>query len=237
MYALRIVHASVQVQRGKGKLITLTIDGQTIQTQPNRTLLEAAREHAIWIPTLCYHEALQPYGGCRLCVVEMETPQGPKVVSACTYPCESGATVRTNTEIVRQSRQVAAELLLARAGHIPFIRQLATSLGVISTPYTLPHGDCILCARCVRACREIVGVGAISMANRGTDREVVPPFRISSADCIECATCVLLCPTGAITLQDITDPKRTLHNWPSKYVRWACRLCEYHLGEELKAGK
>jgi NADH dehydrogenase/NADH:ubiquinone oxidoreductase subunit G len=80
----------------------------------------------------------------------------------------------------------------------------------------------------VRACREIVGVGAISMANRGADREVVPPFRISSADCIECATCVLVCPTGAITLQDISDPSRTLHSWPSEYVRRACRLCEYH---------
>ena len=209
-------------------MLTLTIDGKPIQTPPRRTLLEAARENAIWIPTLCYHEALQPYGGCRLCVVELETPHGPKVVSACTYPCEQGAVIRTDTEIVRQSRQVAAELLLARAGHVPFIRQLAASLGVHSTPYSLPSGDCVLCARCVRACREIAGVGAISMANRGAGREVVPPFRIASADCIECATCVLVCPTGAMVLQDISDRGRTLHSWPSEYVRRACRLCEYH---------
>jgi predicted molibdopterin-dependent oxidoreductase YjgC len=136
--------------------------------------------------------------------------------------------VRTNTELVRQSRQVAAELLLARAGHVPFIQELAATLGVYSTPYTLPHDDCILCARCVRACREIVGVGAISMANRGPDRTVTPPFRISSADCIECATCVLVCPTGAITLQDITDRERTMHTWPSEFARRACRLCDYH---------
>ena len=88
-------------------MITLTIDGQQIQTQPNRTLLETAREHAIRIPTLCYHEALKPYGGCRLCVVELETPRGPRLVAACTHPCEEGAVVRTNTEIVRQTRQVA----------------------------------------------------------------------------------------------------------------------------------
>lgn len=210
-------------------MIALTIDGKKIQTQPGRTILEAAREHGIWIPTLCYHEALRPYGGCRLCVVELKVPRGSRVVAACTYPCEDGMVVHTDTESVRQSRQVAAELLLARAGHVPFIRELAANLGVRSTPYTLPADDCILCARCVRACREIVGVGAISMANRGPDREVVPPFRISSADCIECATCVLICPTGAITLQDITDRGRTMHTWPSEYARGACRLCEYHM--------
>ena len=104
---------------------TLMIDGKKIETQPDRTLLEAAREHGIWIPTLCYHEALKPYGGCRLCVVELETPRGPRLVAACTYPCEDGAVVHTDTEIVRQSRQVAAELLLARAGHVPFIQELA----------------------------------------------------------------------------------------------------------------
>ena len=139
--------------------------------------------------------------------------------------------MRTDSEIVRQSRQVAAGLLLARAGHIPFIRELAASLGVHSTPYILPVDDCILCARCVRACREIVGVGAISMVNRGANRAVAPPFHISSADCIECATCVLVCPTGAITLQDITDRERTVHTWSSEYARRACRLCEYHLEE------
>ena len=209
-------------------MITLTIDGKRNQTQPDRTLLEAAREHANWIPTLCYHEALKPYGGCRLCVVELETPRGPRLVAACTHPCEDGAVVRTDAQIVRQSRRVAAELLLARAGHISFIQELAENLGVRTTPYTLPADDCILCARCVRACREIVGVGAISMAKRGANREVTAPFRFSSADCIECATCVLVCPTGAITLEDITDRTRTLHTWPSEYARRACRLCEYH---------
>lgn len=210
-------------------MITLTIDGQELRTRPGRTLLEAAREHGIWIPTLCYHEALEPYGGCRLCVVELETPRGPRVVAACTYPCQEGAVVHTDTQTVRQSRQVAAELLLARAGHIPFIQELAASLGVHSTPYTLPVDNCVLCARCVRACREIVGVGAISMTERGSGREVATPFHISSADCIECATCVLVCPTGAITLQDITDRGRSLHTWPTEYARRACRLCEYHI--------
>ena len=210
-----------------GNMTTLTIDGKRVHVQPGLSVLEAAREHQIWVPTLCYHEALQPYGGCRLCLVELETPAGPRVVAACVHPCQDGAVLHTDTETVRQARQVAAELLLARAGHIPFVRELAASLGVHSTPYSLPGDDCILCARCVRACREIVGVGAIGMAHRGASREVGPPFEISSADCIECGTCVLVCPTGAISLARITDQGRTVHTWPSEFVRRACRLCEY----------
>ncbi|GAB4548091.1 MAG: hypothetical protein Kow0063_42950 [Anaerolineae bacterium] len=209
-------------------MLALTIDSQKIQTPPGRTILEVAREQGIWIPTLCYHEALKPYGGCRLCVVELETPQGSKVVAACTHPCQDGVVVHTDTQIVRQLRQVAAELLLARAGHIPFIQELAASLGVYETPYSLPQDACVLCARCARACREIVGVGAISMVNRGAERMVAPPFHISSPDCIECATCVLVCPTGAISLKDISDRDRTVHTWPAEYPRRACRLCEYH---------
>jgi bidirectional [NiFe] hydrogenase diaphorase subunit len=214
-------------------MISLTIDGRELEVEPGRTLLEAARENGIEIPTLCYHEALKPYGGCRLCVVSLDTPRGPRIVAACTHPCEDGAVVQTDTEQVVQSRQIAAQLLLARAGHVPFIQRLAASVGVESTPFTLPTDTCVLCSRCVRACREIVGAGAISMANRGSERVVAPPFQISSADCIECATCVFVCPTDAITLEDITDRDRNVHEWPSEYARGACRLCEYHADEWL----
>ncbi len=209
-------------------MIRLTIDGNKIKVESGRTLLEAAREQGVHIPTLCYHEALAPFGGCRMCVVELETPRGPRVVAACTHPAEEDAEVNTDSDNVRRLRQVAAQLLLARAGHVSSIRTLAASVGVTSTPFTLPTDACVLCARCVRACSEIVGIGAISMAHRGSERTVSPPFRISSADCIECATCVFVCPTGAITLRDITDRNRTVHDWSSDYARGSCRLCEYH---------
>ncbi len=215
-------------------MIGLAIDGKKIRVEPGRTLLEAARENGIHIPTLCYHEALTPFGGCRMCVVELETPRGPRVVAACTHPAEEGAEVTTGSDNVLRLRQVAAQLLLARAGQVPYIRQLADSVGATSTPYTLPNDACVLCARCVRACREIVGVGAISMAHRGSERTVSAPFRISSADCIECATCVFVCPTGAITLNDITDRDRTVHEWSSDFVRGSCRLCEYHADHWLE---
>jgi len=217
-------------------MIALTIDGKELEVEAGRTLLEAARENVIQIPTLCYHEALKPYGGCRMCVVELETPRGPRVVASCTYPVEDGAVVHTDTDQIGHLRKVAAQLLLARAGHTPFIQELAASVGVDSTPFTLPTDSCVLCSRCVRACQEIVGIGAISMANRGSDRMVAPPFSISSADCIECATCVQVCPTDAITLKLITDRDRTVHVWPSEYSRGACRLCEYHADEWMDVG-
>jgi NADH dehydrogenase/NADH:ubiquinone oxidoreductase subunit G len=216
-------------------MIRLVINGKKIEVAPGRTLLEAARENDIHIPTLCYHEALKPFGGCRMCVVEVSTPRGPRVVAACTHPAEDNAEVVTDSDNVLKLRRTAAQLLLARAGHVPYIRQLADSVGVTSTPFTLKSDACVLCSRCVRACREIVGVGAISMAHRGSHRTVSSPFRISSAECIECATCVFVCPTGAITLSDITDRDRTVHQWSSEFVRGSCRLCEYHADEWLEA--
>lgn len=205
----------------------LTIDDKTLEVPPGYTLLQAARENGIYIPTLCYHEAMLPYGACRLCMVELDTPRGGRLAAACTYPCEEGLVVRTNSEPVMQTRRAVVELLLASAGHLPAVRALADELGVTAPYVTLEPNDCILCGLCVRACREIVGVGAISLINRGMEREVGTPFRIASADCIECATCALVCPTGAIRLEHIAQPSRTRHAWPSAYARRACRLCEY----------
>ncbi len=208
-------------------MIQLTIDDRPIQVPRGYTLLQAAREHGIWIPTLCYHEAMLPYGACRLCLVELPGPRGGKLVPSCTYPCEAGLIVHTHTELVLGARRAVVELLLATAGHLPAVRALADELGVAAPYVSLEPDDCILCGLCVRACRELVGVGAISLINRGMARQVGTPFQISSADCIECATCALVCPTGAIHIEHIAHPIRTSHTWPSAFARRACRLCEY----------
>ncbi len=209
-------------------MITLTIDGQEIQSQEGRTILEAAREHHVPIPTLCYHEALAPFAACRMCVVELENRRGGQLVPACAYPCEEGLVVCTNSEKVRSSRRMTLELLMASAAHVPLIRAMAEELGITAPRFTMEKDDCILCGLCVRACHEIVGVGAISVINRGIEKKVSPPFRIASNVCIECGTCILVCPTGAITLADITGGRPTVHPWESEFEEMDCRICGHH---------
>ena len=207
-------------------MIHLRIDDYAIAVPPGYSVLQAAREHGIAIPTLCYLESLPPYAACRLCLVEIATPRGGKLAASCAYPCEEGLVVRTDTELVLNARRTVVELLMSTAGHLPVVQRLAQELGVQAPYVTLEPNDCILCGLCVRACREIVGVGAISLTHRGMERAVSTPFEISSADCIECATCALVCPTGAIRVEQFTRPVRTLHTWGSAYARRACRLCE-----------
>jgi bidirectional [NiFe] hydrogenase diaphorase subunit len=208
-------------------MIYLTIDDQPIAASPGYTLLQAARECGIHVPTLCYLESLAPYAACRLCLVELVSPRGSKQVASCAYPCEEGLVVRTHSDMVLDARRTVVELLMSTAGHLPVVQALAAELGGPAPYVTLESNDCILCGLCVRACREIVGVGAISLVNRGMARAVSTPFQISSADCIECATCALVCPTGAIRVEQFTRPARTSHTWTSAYARRACRLCEY----------
>ena len=209
-------------------MIRLTVDGREVETEPDRTILEVAREHGIHIPTLCYHEAMEPFAACRLCVVEVQTGQGRQLVASCAYPCTDSLVVYTNSDVVLQSRRMSVELLMASAAHVPIIRQLADELGVTAPRFTMEKNDCILCGLCVRACLEIVGVGAISVVNRGIKKKVSPPFHIASDVCIGCGTCVLVCPTGAISLADITGGAQTVHPWESEFEAVKCRLCGHH---------
>jgi NADH dehydrogenase/NADH:ubiquinone oxidoreductase subunit G len=206
----------------------ITIDGRQVEAKEGRTILQVARENAIHIPTLCYHEALQPFGACRLCVVEIETSRDRTLVTSCTYPCSEGLVVHTASDAVLRSRRITVELLMASAQHVPLIQQLAAELGVREPRFTLPENACILCGLCVRACNEIVGVGAISVINRGIDKKVSPPFHIASNACVSCGTCVLICPTGAITLADINGGAETAHNWDSGFETVSCQLCGHH---------
>lgn len=200
-------------------MVKLTIDNRSIEVQAGETLLEAAREHGISIPTLCYHEAVEPYAACRLCVVELVTPRGSKLVASCSQPCEPGMNVLTDSPRVQASRRITAELLMASGAHLPLVQAVAKAMGVTQVRYSLPSDDCILCGLCVRACDELVGARAISLVQRGLNKKFAPPFEITSSACISCATCVLICPTGAITLADITPMPHREHDARS------CRVC------------
>ncbi|MCK5633451.1 MAG: (2Fe-2S)-binding protein, partial [Anaerolineales bacterium] len=201
--------------------------GSEIQVPEARSVLEACREHGIHVPTLCYHPALEPYGACRLCMIELSSPsRPPRLVASCVHPCEEGAVIETDSAAVRKSRRTTIELLLAGAHNDAMLLALAEEYGVTEIRFTLPEEDlCVLCGLCVRACQEIVGVGAISLINRGMARKVSTPFQIASSTCIACGTCVLICPTDAIKLKDITH-FHSVHGTDSEFDRVYCQVCD-----------
>jgi NADH dehydrogenase/NADH:ubiquinone oxidoreductase subunit G len=210
-------------------LIHLTIDEQAIEVPAGRTLLEACREHGIHIPTLCYHPALEPYGACRLCVVEVSVGgRKPRLVASCVYPCEEGAVVKTNNEMVIRSRRITAELILSGSYHTPEMLALGEELGVKEVRFKLEQENaCVLCGLCVRACKEIVGVSAISVIQRGISKKVSTPFEVTSSRCIGCGTCVLICPTGAFKFESVAG-----FQYVSPFES-AYHLGYYRLGGEL----
>ena len=192
-------------------MIQLTINNKKVSVTGERTILEACREHGFEIPTLCYHPALEPFGACRLCVVEVSSSGRPaRLTASCVTPCADGMLVETHSPNVLKSRKMTAELLLAEAYHNPEILRLAAELGVSEVRYQSEQiDDCVLCELCVRACKEIVGVEAISTIYRGFGKKVSPPFQIKSKVCIACGTCVLICPTNAIELNNIAGYERS----------------------------
>ncbi len=192
-------------------MVTLTIDGRKIEAVEGTTILKAAKELGIEIPTLCYHPALEPYQACRVCVVEATQAGRSKVVASCGQTAADGMEVRTDSERALRARRMVVELLLARAPASDEIRDLAGRLGIDVGRFQAKNEKekCILCGLCVRMCNEVMKVGAISFANRGALMEVVPPFKEFSEVCTTCGACAYVCPTGAIRVEDITDQKIT----------------------------
>ncbi len=186
-------------------MVTLSIDGQMAHVQHQTPVLEVAKSLGIHIPTLCYHEAVQAYGSCRLCVVEAIRNNRSKLVTSCNYPAEEGLVVLTATERVKEARKMVVELLSARCPDVPLIQQLAEDMGIKTSRFKKKEDQrCILCGLCVRACEQMVGVSAISFSSRGIEREVNTPFGVNSDVCIGCGTCTYICPTSCIEM--VGDP-------------------------------
>jgi bidirectional [NiFe] hydrogenase diaphorase subunit len=181
-------------------MVTFKINGREVEAQPDWTVLEAAREKGIHIPTLCYHEAVGPSGACRLCVVEIIEGNWSKVVISCMYPVKEGITVLTDSDRVKNVRRWILEMLLAECPASKEIQDLAAEYGVTTTRFVSknPEEQCMLCGLCVRVCREVVGVSAISTVGRGVHKVIGTPFGRASEDCVACGSCVTVCPTGAM---------------------------------------
>jgi bidirectional [NiFe] hydrogenase diaphorase subunit len=181
-------------------MITFDINGKEVQGQEGWTILDVARWHGIDIPTLCHHEALEPYGACRMCVVEVDDGRRSRVAISCMYPIRPGLKVQTDSPRVANVRRWIVQLLLDESPEAPKIQELAKSFGVTPSRFQKKGVDfaCHLCGLCVRTCQEVAGVQALTFSNRGLRKEVATPYHKRSTDCIRCGTCLYVCPTGAM---------------------------------------
>ena len=178
--------------------IILQIDGKEIAASEGMTVLEAAKKAGISIPTLCHHEKLEPYGGCRFCTVEAEVRGRTQLVAACLYPVAKDLVVRTRSEKVDRIRKMILELLLSHAPDARDLQVLAKEYGADKDRFEKEPSFCIHCGLCVRYCAEVKKKDAIGFIDRGTRREISFIPEIASRECMNCKECFPLCPTEAL---------------------------------------
>ena len=177
--------------------ITLKINGKEVKGKKGDNLLQAARKAGVDIPTLCYHDDLEPYGACRLCMVEVEKDSRKKLVAACCYQVEDGLEVNTKTEEILHIRKVLIEFLMAQSPSGAHAT-LAKEYGIKESRFKLevnPDSPCTLCGLCVRYCNEIIGNNAVTFTGRGIDRNVALVPGVSD-QCISCKKCFDFCDAG-----------------------------------------
>ncbi len=193
--------------------VTLVINGQKVTAEEGMTILGAARNAGIDIPTLCNHEDLAPFGACRLCTVEIAKGGRSRLVASCVYPVEEGLDVQTESEPVVKGRKLILEMLLARAPGVQALRDYGIRYGVDVAKFSVDPSFCILCGLCVNYCAEVKGKHAIGFTGRGVDRQVMFLPEVASEECGKCWECFSLCPTGI--LPSNYGLARVPHfNWP-----------------------
>ncbi len=178
--------------------ILLQIDGKEVEAREGMTVLEAAQSAGISIPTLCHHEKLEPYGGCRLCIVEVEVRGWTRLVVSCVYQVEEKLVVRTRSEKVNKIRKMILELLLAHAPDSVELLDLAQEYGADKDRFEKEASFCIHCGLCVRYCAEVKKKHAVGFIDRGIRKEISFIPEIAAKECWNCKECFPLCPTSAL---------------------------------------
>ena len=224
------------------KMIELTINGKKVSAPEGSTIMEAAKLAGIEIPHLCHCPGIHTNGSCRICVVEIEGMK--KLMASCIVKATDGMVVHTSTERVRMARKIIYDLLVSNhprdcmfcsRNQSCELQALGGTLGILETHI---HGEqspvrvdispsitrnttkCILCRRCVTACHEVQGVGAIFGQNRGFNTVIAPAMMLplEQVDCAMCGQCTVVCPTGALTETDGMDRVWDALNDPTKRV-------------------
>lgn len=208
-------------------MINLTINNKQISVNEGTTILEAAKQNNISIPTLCHLEGVHSPGSCRICVVEVE---GMKtLVPSCITPVREGMVIYTNSERVRKARKIIYELMLSdhpkdcltckrslncefqKLGEVILVgnsrfegKKTRTKIDDSSPSIVRDTSKCILCRRCITVCNEIQGVGVLNVQNRGFDSTIAPAAELplDTVNCTYCGQCVLVCPVGALKEKD-----------------------------------
>ncbi len=224
--------------------VELTINGKKVKAPRTSSILKAALDNGIYIPKLCWDRRLTPYGGCRLCLVEMEGQR--KLFASCSTPVKDGMEINTESDRIARARKSVLELLLVnhpldcpicdKAGECE-LQDLAFKYGPSASRFkgerkqapevtTAPllernPNRCILCGKCVRICGEHQGVGAIDLIGRGYDTEVSPAFE-ESLDCEFCGQCVDVCPVGALGSKPFRFRSRA---WYMEEKNTVCPYC------------
>jgi len=183
---------------------TVTIDNIQVEVEQGATILDAADKAGVWIPTLCFHPAIEPQAACRICMVELDRGEWKQLVTACNYPVRKDITVSVSSENAVKARRGVMEFILARSPDNKQLKAIAQRMGVDSTPWptvTVAQRDCILCGLCTAVCDEILGLASVGFADRGVERAVAAPFRQAPDNCIACGACAALCPVGTIQIR------------------------------------
>jgi len=207
-------------------MVNLRINGKNVQAREGEMLLAVIKRLGIKIPAQCQHEAIEPTGNCRLCMVEITREDWggwKKCVTSCLYPVEEGLIVETHNDKLFEIRKTILDLQLARSPHSEYLQKMAEEYGLEKSSYPVePDGDnCIMCYACTRIC-ELLGKSAISPTQRGHNKIIAGPFGEAPPDCIGCLSCAHICPTDHIKWNDEGDI-RTI--WNKNFNLITCKKC------------